>query len=640
MRYLILLSVCILFSFASCAQGGDGACTGGLLHSSAYNVNFEPELEECKHQDWVLSFWDEFDGDTINHAKWQIQPWGQGNLMDADVQLLNRLENVIVSGGTATLITDDTPVWGKVNKNYNDTMIMDDGYPNYREFPYSSSNVWTRQFFEHGRYEIRFRHNNQEGFFPAFWVYNAMDDPVNDNKWNELDFFELETGIGEDKDLLISFHHDHDNDGNTTRCTMAFEEMADFSQWHTLVCEWGEFKTTFWLDGVQFYSRDMFWDVNANPVDCDHEETILIERNWRPRGFSHLIFNDAIKVDDGGLSANFPVDYEIDYIRYYQKRACCGELYIDDLNEIDFELNQFSDSVEHRMICAENITLADDIVIGEEENLTLVATEQIVIGPGVTFDSNSYFETSIQSDVTVCCDVTLNAMANFFTPDDDGSTDDYCVDASGATWYNVHVWTAPQGNHMYSGTGTVPPGQDIFCVWDGTGAQHDDDFLIVIELFNDCMPTDKPVFGESIVHVYIYGTPPPDNDQVVAPLKIETAKNIIANNPQIEPHLAEFISDREVDEVNPLTLKDRAFKEMEWYNLHPNPAHDYFILSTQYQEWSEMTIQIFDSQGKKVKDMAPSTRDNIRIDTSSLTSGLYNLRLQGNEVQTIKFIKQ
>ena len=604
-------------------------CTDPLANVTV-NLN-QTNIAGCIHQNYVLAFSEDFDGDELNLAKWELQSWGQGTLTTDPVQSVLRLENIHVEDGICTLITDNQPVVAKVVNWMDDNAIMADGLPNLRTFPYTSSSIWSKYLYGHGRYEIRFRLDNKDGFFPAFWVFDNIN-----GIWNELDFFEIETI--EISTWTGTFHHDQDGDGGSEFCPNGYDNLVNFSQWNTLACEWDDYKATWYINGTEFFSRDLLWDTGGDVVDCCHDETLLIRKDWRPDSPMHIIFNNAIKPDQGGFSADYPVNYEIDYIRYYKKDGCCGDVVLENTSDIEFD----PDPEGSNFICAETISISDNVTIGAGQNLSLVATESITIEPGVTISNNAFFTTDIQPEVTPCCDVDLTTpIPNVFTPNGDGVNDNYCVYVTGATSYNVHVFTAPQGAHVYSNSGPVPEGTELLCVWDGAQAFHGDQYAVIVEFYNDCIPADKPVYGTSIVQVFSENPMVPDFGDDLSGLVMQTSK-AIADNPFYTQQSEELMSSIPQQTVNSVSLKDvERLPRLEWYTLQPNPAKDQFRLVAQYREWEFLGIQLFDAQGKKVSEMVANTRDNVDVDISDLTPGIYFVRLNGNsEVQTLKFIKE
>ncbi len=127
----------------------------------------------CNTNPYILVFEDNFDGDSLDTSKWEIQGWGQGSLTTDNHQQYYTLGNVSVSSGICSIITRQDTVLRRAVSWLPDSAILSDSLPNLRTFYFTSANLWTLQKFRHGRYEIRCRIPSGHGFWPAFWTYGA-----------------------------------------------------------------------------------------------------------------------------------------------------------------------------------------------------------------------------------------------------------------------------------------------------------------------------------------------------------------------------------------------------------------------------------------------------------------------------------
>ncbi len=85
--------------------------------------------------------------------------------------------------------------------------------------------------------------------------------------------------------------------------------------------------------------------------------------------------------------------------------------------------------------------------------------------------------------------------------------------------------------------------------------------------------------------------------------------------------------------VGVLGVADRLEKEM---TVYPNPATD--IVHIHLEDGSDMTVEVFDVNGRKVNGASSETQ-NVSIDVTSLSPGIYYLRaIQGNKSATKKLI--
>jgi hypothetical protein len=68
------------------------------------------------------------------------------------------------------------------------------------------------------------------------------------------------------------------------------------------------------------------------------------------------------------------------------------------------------------------------------------------------------------------------------------------------------------------------------------------------------------------------------------------------------------------------------------FNLYPNPAND--VMNVSYSNWntiSNLNISFYDIAGRKVVNVAMGNSHSTRIDTSSLSAGVYMVEVSGND---------
>lgn len=79
-------------------------------------------------------------------------------------------------------------------------------------------------------------------------------------------------------------------------------------------------------------------------------------------------------------------------------------------------------------------------------------------------------------------------------------------------------------------------------------------------------------------------------------------------------------------------------------NIYPNPAQSTININLPNADYQNITIQIFDISGKKIKSYTKSWQENIELDIKDLPSGNYVLELNATDYQsnkhTLPFIKQ
>jgi beta-glucanase (GH16 family) len=315
---------------ASCVHGGGipylldaflgsvGACNCELSPVQLYT------FPGCNADPYVIEFEDDFNGSGLDTAKWQIQPWGQGALENSVYMEVNLLENVSVSNGICSIIAKKETVLKRAVNWRGDTDTLDDGLPNLRTYYYTSSNLWTKEKFFHGKYEIRCRMPKGNGFWPAFWMFGGK-------RWNEIDVFDSYSGTTK---LITSIGHDFDGTGKSNGCNST-KRGFDLSEWHTYSCIFEFDKITFLVDEEIVRVVNRFMTANNQPLSCgDHISTgTYFQLKSFPIEKMNIIINLAlIKENQTGsfipvdASTPFPSSLEIDFVRKWKRKPVVDSL--------------------------------------------------------------------------------------------------------------------------------------------------------------------------------------------------------------------------------------------------------------------------------------------------------------------------
>lgn len=75
--------------------------------------------------------------------------------------------------------------------------------------------------------------------------------------------------------------------------------------------------------------------------------------------------------------------------------------------------------------------------------------------------------------------------------------------------------------------------------------------------------------------------------------------------------------------------------------VYPNPASNWITLKSDSVPTLPTQLSIYDTLGRKVKELKYAYQNTQTIDVSNLAAGVYFLRVQNDErIQSIKFIKK
>jgi len=245
---------------------------------------------------WNLAWADEFDIDGAPQtSNWRYET---GFVRNMELQWY-QTANATVSGGILTIEGKRETV---ANPNY---MAGSSDWKRSRQnAQYTSSSITTsgKRTFTYGRFEARARIDVRQGSWPAFWTVGTM------GGWpagGEVDIMEFYAGK-----VLANVCKPNGSTCGWSSVTKQVSTLgADWpNQFHIWVMEWDVSKIDLYLDGTlmnHFNVADAVPSGTTNPYVA------------RP---VYIIVNLALGAN-GGDPANttFPVRYEVDYVRVYQR---------------------------------------------------------------------------------------------------------------------------------------------------------------------------------------------------------------------------------------------------------------------------------------------------------------------------------
>jgi beta-glucanase (GH16 family) len=193
---------------------------------------------------WELAFSDEFDGTALDRARWDDRSGaeadeGRGNKGNQQLEW-NQAANCRVGGGELVLTARREPHTSAAGERYAWTSCLISSAPSYA--------------FRHGYIEERAILPAANGFWPAFWTWQApeVDQQV------ETDVYEqYSAGSGE----LQMTQHSGGRDGCTWK--VPFDPAAD---WHTYGVAIEPSGTVWYVDGIQVCHTASTADAPTNIV--------------------------------------------------------------------------------------------------------------------------------------------------------------------------------------------------------------------------------------------------------------------------------------------------------------------------------------------------------------------------------------
>jgi beta-glucanase (GH16 family) len=246
---IAVVAILLTFTVVTIAVRSDGTDTRAArvpppAGSAARGGEDGPPLPVGQAEGWTMAFSDEFDGGSLDPARWADQSGaqadnGRGNKDNKQLEW-NRAENCAVSGGELTMTARREPITSPSGERYAWTSCLISSTPAYG--------------FQFGYIEERAILPKQRGFWPAFWTWQAP----HENRYIETDVYEFYSENRRSLDLT-----QHSGRKGNCKPTLAFDPGDDFHVYGAAIEPSG---TTWFIDGVEVCRTDATSDGVTNIV--------------------------------------------------------------------------------------------------------------------------------------------------------------------------------------------------------------------------------------------------------------------------------------------------------------------------------------------------------------------------------------
>jgi|GEM_PF-5111409 len=270
-------------------------CSGIVIASTAHG-----QIEKVKslnEYQLITSFSDEFNGTTLNTARWEDYDRASGRT-NGEYVYANPTCNQVGAGSNGANVLKLIAKKEFINAT--------DWYGVPHDHFYQAGAAVSKTFFYHGYYEIRAKMpnvRNTNGM--AFWFWDRDTNGV----YSEVDVFETQP--------IFKYNYPtathHSNNANETyqyslqNCTQIPKDITD--DWHTYGVEWTPQAITFYVDGVIVDKNTII--QSSSSTDNTSITPIAIKR-------MRLVLANAANF---GIEASTSGDVmEIDYFRYYKRK--------------------------------------------------------------------------------------------------------------------------------------------------------------------------------------------------------------------------------------------------------------------------------------------------------------------------------
>lgn len=346
----------------------------------------------CDATPWCLVFEDDFNGISLDESKWTVAEGVPRGLDDPNLMMWYSANNISVSNGYLSLTARYEPGLHTYVSNW-DTNPW--SYTT-KQFHYTSAEINSLYRFGEGLYVARCRIPVGHGyFFPAFWLYGQEGPSSNSN---EIDVFEF---WGNDSEEWHISYHKH----NSLHCGVSYTGN-NATEWREYALEWERFGATWSRDDLGIVRYVPRWlTILGQPLTCNSIPGGLKLLNTgypnHPPVASNIIFNLAIQHHEPlqpNILGTLPVSYypgslEIDYIRYYRRVPCLGELVLQQPS------SYMSPNGEYNLLTATSVVTGTNlpVLISPQSQIDMRATNFILLNPGFLADHGSVFRAMLGS---------------------------------------------------------------------------------------------------------------------------------------------------------------------------------------------------------------------------------------------------
>lgn len=320
---------------------------------------------------------------SVTHGKWEHQVYQKSQSVFDTINDMMLLVSDYVSDTNMLCNDFEVPQDAYCDNN----IIINENYQ-LRYFSGILSSIEKK--FLYGYFEIRCKLPVHNGAFPAFWLWGACKEGeygCNNPHYEEIDIFEYtwgitnpsvnqySIGIGDNRCFTAGLYYNTTGSGEDlfNSCSVAkiYSRIPDSSpsmdEWNTFGCLWLP-------DRVEWYINDKMVNSYYNQDSIPRHEMYLI---------ANYAINEIYSTENDTMF--------IDYIRVYQPICDCETSVLIDTQS---DLNNYEPGIKRSVTI--NSNSSTPITVGSQDDVSIIASESIVIDKPFKVNAGAKFTTAIQ----------------------------------------------------------------------------------------------------------------------------------------------------------------------------------------------------------------------------------------------------
>jgi beta-glucanase (GH16 family) len=178
--------------------------------------------------------------------------------------------------------------------------------PEFAEYTSASLTTEKLASWKYGRVEVRAKHPQGRGVWPAIWMLGVNNRQVGWPRCGEIDIMEY---VGFDPDTIhANIHTAKYNHVKKTGKGSQLKMKEPFNDFHNYVMEWFPDRMDFFVDEKKYFTFQKEADATVDAWPYDQPFYLML----------NLAIGGEWGAQKGIDAAIFPQRYEIDYVRIYQ----------------------------------------------------------------------------------------------------------------------------------------------------------------------------------------------------------------------------------------------------------------------------------------------------------------------------------